>query len=1442
MAYKSIVKSVTRGPGAPTRPQQRLIGSRQLRRNQPRARALPPRFFAARRPSGARFLSGTSDGVMASSASSAREAYAAAGLDPARDVRFRFSVDRGGTFTDLYCEIVRNAAGGSGAGAPSTDGGSAEVVRVRVCKLLSVDPAYPDPVVEGVRRVLEEETGQKLPRGAPVPWGQVEFIRMGTTVATNALLERQGEPLALIVTRGFKDLLHIGNQSRPHIFDLRIEVPEVLYKHVIEVDERVVPASDVWEYPSTDASEGVVVGSTGEEFMVLQRPDMAELEAQLRGVYDAGIRSVAVLLMHSYAFSEHEIAVGNLCREIGFTQISLSSQVMPTVKAVARGFTACADAYLTPHIRRSVEGFVGGFEPGLTRDVGRVSFMKSDGGLTPVDKFTGHKGILSGPAGGVVGFSATAWDPVKRQPLIGFDMGGTSTDVSRFAGRLEHVQETTTAGITIQAPQCDINTVAAGGGSLLKAESGMFMVGPQSAGAHPGPVCYRKGGKLAITDANVVLGRVQPDYFPKIFGETEDQPLDAETARAAFEDLREQMRDDPAFASAGGADQTVDEIAYGFLRVGNEAMCRPIRALTQMRGYDVAKHVLACFGGAGGQHACAIAKSLGMRTVFIHRYSGILSAYGMGLADVVEERQEPANQVHGASTAPGMAERLCALATDATVALEEQGFARDKISVELFLNLRYQGTDSAVMTRCGDLLPSKDMATARIEEGEGESEVPVAVAAERAAESFVQQYEREFGFTLPDRDILVDDIRVRGIAHGTSVSRTPIEKATSAAVPERDVSVYFAEGGRQATPLFLLANLKAGHEIEGPAIIIDNTSTIVVEPRCTAVVTDAGDVRIDVEASSAVAAVADADGAEVALGAAGDSVIAEQPVDPILLGVFSHRFMSIAEQMGRTLQRTSISVNIKERLDFSCALFGPDGGLVANAPHIPVHLGAMQDAVRYQMKHWGDDVRDGDVWVSNHPQLAGGSHLPDITVITPVFAGTPPRIVFFVASRGHHADIGGIAPGSMPALSRTLAEEGAAIVGFKLVKGGVFQEEGITELLMAPGKNGIPGSVGTRNLKDNLSDLRAQVAANHAGIGLVRGLIEEYSLPVVHSYMRFIQENAESAVRDMLCDFSLRRGLPEVGSVVAEDRMDDGNPIKLRVTIDRRTRSAEFDFTGTGPEAFANTNAPPAVTYSAVIYSLRCMVDKDIPLNQGCLAPVTIKLPEGCLLHPSPTAGVVGGNVLTSQRVVDVVLRAFGAAAASQGCTNNLTFGDDVFGYYETIAGGAGAGPGWHGRSGVHTHMTNTRITDPEIFERRYPVVLRRFALREGSGGDGAFRGGDGVIREVEFRKQLRVSILSERRSLAPFGLAGGGEGERGVNLLTRSGGHKVSLGGKNTVDAMPGDSLAVMTPGGGGYGAVDADADALIDGAAVAIAGPSTEGSVPSGSLENYRRSQESA
>lgn len=1259
------------------------------------------------------------------------------------DDKFKFCIDRGGTFTDIYAEIPDQSD-------------------CCVMKLLSVDPSnYDDAPIEGIRRILEEYAGEKIPRDAKIPTEKIGWIRMGTTVATNALLERKGERIALCVTQGFKDLLQIGNQARPNIFDLTVSKPSNLYEEVIEVEERVELVLDGEGKDSSDSNNNVVKGISGELVKVVKPLNEEALKPLLSGLLYKGIRCLAVVLLHSYTFPDHEVCLAKLAMSLGFKHVSISSSLTPMVRAVPRGLTASVDAYLTPVIKEYLSGFISRFDEGLEKV--NVLFMQSDGGLAPESRFSGHKAVLSGPAGGVVGYSQTLFGHETTKPLIGFDMGGTSTDVSRYDGSYEQVLETQIAGAIIQAPQLDINTVAAGGGSKLKFQFGAFQVGPESVGAHPGPVCYRKGGQLAVTDSNLILGTVIPDYFPSIFGPHEDQPLDKDATREEFRKLAAEVNAHRRNQDPLTKDMTIEDIALGFVNVANEAMCRPIRQLTEMKGYETRNHTLACFGGAGPQHACAIARSLGMSEVLIHRFCGILSAYGMGLADVVEEAQMPYDAVYEPLSVLEVSNRESVLIQEVKTKLRFQGFSDNNITTESYLNLRYEGTDTAIMVK------------RQIEGSDNDFSV-----------EFEAQFQREYGFKLQNRKILICDVRVRGIGVTNILKPQPLQLRTDHPKSEGKYKIYFIDGWHE-TPLFLLDNLGYGHVLTGPAIIMNGNSTVIIEPNCIGKITQYGNIKIEISSVPRIVKVAG------------------KVADVVQLGIFNHRFMGIAEQMGRTLQRTSISTNIKERLDFSCALFGPDGGLVANAPHVPVHLGAMSSTVCWQLNYWGDNLHEGDVLVTNHP-CSGGSHLPDITVVTPVFNNG--KVIFFVASRGHHSEIGGITPGSMPPFSKSIWEEGAAIKAFKLVKKGIFQEEGIINLLKCPGLDEVSGFQipGTRRIQDNLSDLRAQVAANQRGITLINELIEHYGLGTVQSYMTHVQTNAEEAVREMLKSMghSLDIAKEVVDGVVTieeEDYMDDGSVIHLKLSLDTQKGEATFDFGGTSPEVYGNWNAPEAVTKAAVIYCLRCLVDVDIPLNQGCLAPVKVFIPEGSFLSPSDKAAVVGGNVLTSQRITDVILTAFEACACSQGCMNNLTFGDDTFGYYETIGGGCGAGSTWDGTSGVQCHMTNTRMTDPEIFEKRYPVILHKFGIREGSGGAGVHRGGDGIVREIEFRRPVVVSVLSERRTHAPRGLKGGSNGSRGYNYLLKRDKRKVNLGGKNTIHINSGEIIQILTPGGGGWG-----------------------------------------
>lgn len=1061
----------------------------------------------------------------------------------------RIAIDRGGTFTDCVASLGDETI---------------------IIKLLSEDPSnYQDAPLEGIRRIMEHFLKRDIPRGEPLETSEIESIRMGTTVATNALLERKGEKIAMVVTKGFKDCLVIGNQSRPKIFDLAIRKPDVLYSEVVEIDERVT-LEDYAEDPHRHTTKAdakastpeakttdVVMGLSGEAVRILRRPEEEAIRRQLQAIYDNGIKSIAVCLMHAYTFPDHEAIIGRIAEEIGFRHISLSSKLMPMIKLVSRATSVCADAYLTPAIKKYIQGFQRGFEGGLgTKSVNqepgdrgaRCEFMQSDGGLVDVEKFTGLKAILSGPAGGVVGYAITSYDPETKIPVIGFDMGGTSTDVSRYGeGRYDHTFETTTAGVTIQSPQLDINTVAAGGGSMLFFRNGLFVVGPESAGAHPGPACYRKGGPATVTDANLFLGRLLPDFFPKVFGKNEDEGLDLEASERVLRELTDQVNKET------GKNMSIDEVAHGFLTVANESMTRPIRSITEAKGHDSSKHRLATFGGAGGQHAVPIADALGISQILVHRYSSVLSAYGMALADVVDERQEPESAVWSDEdeVVVALKEKMESLKDKSRKALKNQGFDDKEIVFEEYLNMRYRGTESALMI----IKPVDEDARENYNGKDWDF-----------GRAFVKHHRYEFGFTLDNRDIIVDDVRVRGIGKSFRYEEATVDQQLKT-LTRQDVSakgkhssaqVYF-EGGRLDTPIFKLDDVAVGDVIKGPSVLADGTQTIILTPKSEAVILDTH-VIIDINNDK---------------GKDGSEAEQKREADPILLSIFGHRFMAIAEQMGMALQKTSVSTNVKERLDFSCAIFDAHGALVANAPHLPVHLGSMGTCVKRQAEIWKGDLKPGDVIMSNHPSY-GGTHLPDVTLVMPAFDEKGENILFYAASRAHHGDIGGVKPGSLPSDSRELFQEGAAIKSEKLVSEGRFDEERVIQLFYHEPAQ-YPGCSGTRCLADNINDLRAQVSANQKGISLIVNLIKEYGEDTVMFYMVKIQDNAEFCVRRLLKDVSKRF---EGKKLSAVDHMDDGSPIQLNVTIDADEGEAVFDFEGTGPEVYGNVNAPEAVTYS----------------------------------------------------------------------------------------------------------------------------------------------------------------------------------------------------------------------------------------------------------------------
>jgi 5-oxoprolinase (ATP-hydrolysing) len=1260
---------------------------------------------------------------------------------------WRFWIDRGGTFTDV---VARTPQG-----------------HLRTCKLLSEDPArYDDAAVEGVRRLLRLE-GHAVADGEPIPGELVEEVRMGTTVATNALLERAGTPTLYVTTRGFGDALRIGYQDRPDIFALDIRLPAPAYARVLEVDERV-------------GADGRVVRPLDEE-------------GARRGLEEArraGLDACAVAFVHGYAYPEHERRVAQLARAAGFSQVSASHDTSPLMKLVGRGETTVVDAYLSPILRRYVDG--------VADELGRVRlrFMQSHGGLTDAALFRGKDAVLSGPAGGVVGAVAVS-RRAGYDKVVGFDMGGTSTDVSHFSGELERSYESTVGGVRLRSPMLRVHTVAAGGGSVCAFEDGRYRVGPRSAGADPGPACYGKGGPLTVTDCNLVTGKLRPAFFPHVFGADGAGALDEEAARRALAAVAASMR------AAGVTPPAPEQLADDFVRVACEAMARAIKRISTQRGHDVSDHVLCCFGGAAGQHACLVADALGMTRVLLHPFAGVLSAYGMGLADVraLRERtvEAPLDTAGGLEVA-AVLERLEAAARDE---LARQGLAGAAVRVERRGHAKYAGTDVPLPVPWG--------------------------TPEEMERAFLDLHRECYGFLMPGRPLTLEAVSAEAVgagaeadegAAGANTGADPLAAASARArrnAPEppapRETATVFTGGRSRGAPVYAREDLPPAAVIGGPAVICEANGTTVVEPGWRAETLAGGELLLR---RTAPPARPSAD---------------PHAVSPLLLEVFNSLFMSVAEQMGATLANTAVSVNIKERLDFSCAVFDAHGGLVANAPHLPVHLGSMGASVQAVLERHRGDLRPGDAWLLNSP-YAGGTHLPDLTVVTPVFPdadggeggrgegrargdggerdhsvgdtalGAPRAPLFFVASRAHHADVGGVTPGSMPPGSRTIDEEGVLIEDFRLVDGGRSREAEVAEVLTSA-----PYPV--RDLRQNLADLRAQVAANARGAAELERMTRELGQDVVTAYMRHVQDNAAEAVRRVLDRLVAPGGDAACGEARAAaaprafcQEMDDGSVVRVSVTVDPTARRAVVDFTGTSAQRPDNFNAPAAVTTAAVLYVLRTLVDADIPLNAGCLEPVDIVLPPGSMLSPAPPAAVAAGNVETSQAVTAALLGALGAAAAGQGTMNNLTFGDERCQYYETVCGGAGAGPGWDGCDAVHTHMTNSRLTDPEVLEWRYPVRVEEFRVRAGSGGYGAHRGGDGAVRRLRFLEPLTAAIVSSSRRVPPYGLAGGLPGARGRNAVERASGEVEELPGVAQTRVEPGDVLVVETPGGGGYGA----------------------------------------
>ena len=1202
--------------------------------------------------------------------------------------RWQFWIDRGGTFTD----VVGKRPDGT----------------LVTHKLLSENPEqYKDAAVAGIRHLLGLQPGE------PVTPALVECVKMGTTVATNALLERKGEPTLLITTKGFKDALRIAYQNRPRLFDRHIVLPELLYERVIEAQERM--------------------GAQGE---VIEPLDEAHLKERLWAAYDAGLRSAAIVFMHGYRYTAHEEAAARIAREIGFTQVSASHATSPMMKLVSRGDTTVVDAYLSPILRRYVDQ-VASEMPGV-----KVFFMQSSGGLTDAQVFQGKDAILSGPAGGIVGMARTA-GLAGHDKVIGFDMGGTSTDVSHYAGEFEREFETQVAGVRMRAPMMSIHTVAAGGGSILGFDGARFRVGPESAGANPGPASYRRGGPLAVTDANVMVGKIQPAHFPKVFGHAANEALDGDAVAQKFEGLATQTG------------RKAEDVAHGFIQIAVQQMANAIKKISVARGYDVTRYTLQCFGGAGGQHACLVADALGMTRVFVHPLAGVLSAYGMGLADQNVIREQAVETKLAPEALAGIETTLDQLATTARTELERQQVGAGTAVVHRRVHVRYEGSDSALI-------------------------VPLGSLAEITA-AFENAYRQRFAFLMQGKGLVVEAVSVEAVVPGDAPEEPRHALQPAREVPRRS-TVRMYTGGVDGVPawhdaaLVVREDLRPGDVIPGPAIIAEKNATTIVEPGWEAELTDLDHLLLNRRVARAV---------QHAVGTT---------VDPVLLEVFNNLFMNIAEQMGLQLQNTAYSVNIKERLDFSCALFDTAGNLIANAPHMPVHLGSMGESIKTVIRENAGRMQHGDVFVLNDP-YHGGTHLPDITVITPVYIADEATPTFYVGSRGHHADVGGTTPGSMPPFSTRIEEEGVQINNVKLVERGVLREAEMVALLSS-------GEYPSRNPQQNMADLRAQIAANEKGQQELRRMVGEFGLDVVQAYMRHVQDNAEESVRRVITRL-------KDGSFALP--LDNGAQISVAVKVDAQSRSATIDFTGTSPQQTNNFNAPTAVCMAAVLYVFRTLVDDDIPLNAGCLKPLQVIIPPGSMLNPNPPASVVAGNVETSTCITNALYGALGLMAAGQCTMNNFTFGSTRYQYYETISGGSGAGGVWDangqlaggfaGTSAVQCHMTNSRLTDPEVLEFRFPVRLEGYEIRKGSGGAGQWKGGDGGVRRVRFLEPMTASILSNGRHHGAFGMAGGQPGAVGINKVVRSDGRVELLDHIGQAEMLPGDVFEIHTPGGGGFG-----------------------------------------
>ena len=1195
---------------------------------------------------------------------------------------WQFWIDRGGTFTDI---VGRDPHG-----------------NLHTQKLLSENPGqYKDAAVRGVRDLLNLESND------PIPPDTIDAVKMGTTVATNALLERKGDRTLLLITRGFADLLRIGYQTRPTLFDLNIELPELLYERVIEVTERVDAAGEI-----------------------VTPLDESTLRSELQRAYDDGIRSVAIALMHGYLMPKHEQRLAELAHETGFTQVSVSNKTSPLMKLVSRGDTTVTDAYLSPILRRYVQQVRQALDAGQG-GCRRLLFMQSNGGLTDADLFQGKDAILSGPAGGVVGMVSTGLQS-GHDRLIGFDMGGTSTDVCHFAGQYERSFETEVAGVRMRAPMMNIHTVAAGGGSILKFDEDRFQVGPESAGANPGPACYRRGGPLTVTDCNVMLGKLQAEHFPKVFGPEGNQPLDTDVVRGKFTVLTKQVAD-----ATGDATLTPEQVASGFLRIAIENMANAIKKISVQRGYDVTRYVLNCFGGAGGQHACGVADALGISKVLLHPLAGVLSAYGMGLADIRALREQQFEKSVAATT--DATEVLDQLADSAVEEVKAQGIERKSITVIRRALVRYPGSFVPLEVEFGD------EATIR--------------------QRFNDVHKTRYGFSAGQRDLIIEVLAVEAIGANESLPSAAIAMNDTTPEPIDHVTM-FADNTHHDVPLYDREAMHPGQIIAGPAIIRESTATTVLEPGWSASMDQWQQLVLDRTVALQ---------REASVGTT---------ADPVMLEVFNNLFMNIAEQMGATLANTAYSVNIKERLDFSCALFDTSGQLVANAPHVPVHLGSMSESILTIIRLNKDTMSPGDVYMLNAP-FNGGTHLPDVTVVTPVWNKEGSQVLFYVASRGHHADIGGRTPGSCPPDSKHIDEEGVLIDNFKLVDRGTLREQQTRALLAS-------GQYPCRNIDENMADLSAQIAANETGAREVHKMVDQFGLEVVSAYMQHVQDNAEECVRRVIT--SLKNGSYRY-------ELDSGAVIRVNISVDHEAREAKIDFTGTSEKDPLNFNAPFSVCRAVVLYVFRTLVDNPIPLNEGCFKPLTIHAPKGSMINAEYPSAVIAGNTEVSQAMCNAVYGALGVIAGSQATMNNFVWGNDRIQNYETICGGVGAGPDFDGCSAIQTHMTNTRMTDPETLEWRFPVRVEEFSIRRGSGGRGKHSGGDGSRRCLKFLEKMTVTVICGHRRVPPFAVDGGEPGKVGCEWVERTDGSVVTVQGIDAVDVSPGDVFVMETPGGGGFG-----------------------------------------